>query len=72
MCGRSMNLRVLPLPTENVEQNSGSKRMAYQADLAIELWVTLSEEVVNTIGFCENDVADVFSICALVEEDVQS
>jgi hypothetical protein len=70
--GRGRNLRGFFLTAQNIEQDRRSERMAYEADLAFEFWVTLPEEVVNTIRFSKNDVAYVLPICALVEENVQS
>lgn len=46
--------------------------MTYETDLAIEIRVSFTEQVIDPIGFLENDCADSFSICALVEQNVQS
>ena len=68
---RRMNLRIFFLTTKNVEQNGGPERMTYKANLAFEGWITLSEEVVNTIRFSKNNVADMLPIRALVKEYIQ-
>jgi hypothetical protein len=69
---RGVNSCILFLTTENVEQDRRPERMAYEANFTSEIWVPLSKEVVNSIRFSKNNVANVLPVRALVKENVQS
>ena len=46
--------------------------MSDKAHLAFEVWVTMKEKIVDTIGFLQDNRTDVFSVTTLVEENVLS
>lgn len=46
--------------------------MANKTNLALEIWISLAEEAKDAIRFFENNRADMLSVCALVEKNIQS
>ena len=44
--------------------------MADEADLTFEIWISLPEEIVNTVRFGQNNVTDMFPIRRLIQKYV--
>jgi hypothetical protein len=68
---QTIHLSTFSLSTKNVEQNCRPQRVANEANFSIEIRISFYEELVDTITLAKDNLGNVFSVSALIEENIQ-